>query len=90
MFTFNDSGNNITEHSNILISPFRANVIAFALFFILVIKITALDYTFRYGGSFPRARPSLLVAALLRGLGFLAFPAGVTPFAPFVFFFDKN
>ena len=32
MFTFNDSGNNIFEHSNILISPLRANVITFALF----------------------------------------------------------
>lgn len=38
MFTFNDSGNNITEHSNILISPFRANVIAFALFLFFLIK----------------------------------------------------
>lgn len=38
MFTFNDNGNNITEHSNILISPFRANVIAFALFFVFSYK----------------------------------------------------
>ena len=41
------------------------------------------------GGRFPRARPSLLVVALLRGLGFLAYPAGVASLHSMCFSFIR-